>query len=44
MINKINISVQKNTQGDDYIQIMSDDMITLILMINAKKINMEDLR
>lgn len=44
MINKINISIQKNTQGDDFVQIISDDMIAVNIVLNAKKIDVEDLR
>ena len=44
MINKLNISIQKNTQGDDYVQIMSEDMITVNIVLNAKEICLEDRR
>ena len=44
MENEINISVQKNTNGDDFVQIMSGDMIAINIVLNAKKINIEDKR
>lgn len=44
MIDEINISVQKNTLGDDFVQIMSKDMIAVNIVLNAKKINIEDKR
>lgn len=44
MIDKITISVQKNTMGKDYVQIMSKDMITLNIVINAEDIVVEDKR
>ncbi len=44
MEDEINISVQKNTQGDDFVQIMSKDMIAVNIVLNARKINIEDRR
>ena len=40
----INIIIQKNTMGKDYVQIMSGDMIALNIVLNAEKINIEDMR
>ncbi len=44
MEEEINISVQKNTIGDDFVQIISKDMIGINIVLNAKKINIEDKR
>lgn len=42
---KINVAITKTSMGDsDYIQIMSDDQITVNIVLVAEKINVTDHR
>ena len=44
MLGKINITISKNTMGKDYVQIMSDDQISVNIVLNAEEIEVEDKR
>lgn len=44
MLDKINITVSKNTMGKDYVQIMSEDMISVNIVLNAEEIKVLDRR
>lgn len=42
---KLNVTISKTSDGkDDYMQIMSEDMITTNIVLVAKKIEVEDAR
>ena len=44
MLDELDISISKNTMGNDYVQIMSKDQISINVVINANKINITDHR
>ena len=43
-IDQLKVTVQKNRMGDDYIQLMSSDQVSVNIVINAKQIIVEDVR